>query len=320
MRSNKKYCILSFVVLICAIVGAEVFARYHLGLGTPPLTIKHSKIEYMFKPNQDVYRFGNRFFTNQYGMRTPPFPQKKQDQNEFRIMVFGDSVINGGNLTDHNELATTLLAEQLSQKISNQVIVGNISAGSWGPGNWLAYAQEYNLFDADMVVLVISSHDYRDNPTFKTLNENTHPTRKPLSAVIEGITRYLPRYLTKQDVKSKKLTKADSKAVKQGLSDLKRFLELAKKNSTKVLVFQHWTKPEIESGVARPGNQRIKELCDQIGITSPISLEPFFRQSIEKDVIPFWDDIHPNLIGHQLIAEAIMQNIPVRLAGKNLQR
>ena len=59
----------------------EIFARYFLGLGTPPLSISDPRIEYMFKPNQDVYRFGNHFITNQYGMRSEPFTKKKVVMN-----------------------------------------------------------------------------------------------------------------------------------------------------------------------------------------------------------------------------------------------
>jgi lysophospholipase L1-like esterase len=171
-----------------------------------------------------------------------------------------------------------------------------------------------------MVVLVLSSHDYADNPTFGALNESTHPTRKPISALTEGITRYLPRYLPKQNANINNVTEADRfesaanpQEVKKGLSDLRRFLELAKKNSTHVLVFQHWAKSEIENGKTDPGNKRIQELCAQLGI-SPISLAPFFQQSIAKGLDPYRDDIHPNQIGQQLIAEAIMKNISVKPA------
>jgi hypothetical protein len=173
----------------------ELFARYGLGLGTPPLSVVHPTIEYMFKPDQDVYRFGNHFIVNHYGMRSRNFPVHKSNLREYRMMVFGDSVVNGGNLTDHTNLATTMLENELSDRLKRPIIVGNISAGSWGPGNWLAYAKEYGFFDADCVVLVISSHDAEDNPTFEPLNTGTHPTEKPLLALSEAFSRYLPRYM-----------------------------------------------------------------------------------------------------------------------------
>lgn len=184
------FCILA----IAAILGGEVFARFALGLGTPPLSVTHPTIEYMFKPNQDVFRFGNRVLINSYGMRSSDFALRKPSQNEFRIMVFGDSVLNGGAQTDQTDLATTVVSQRLHKELARPVVVGNISAGSWGPGNWLAYVREYGFFDADAIVLVASSHDAADNPTFAPLNLNTHPVTAPYSALVEGVTRYLPRY------------------------------------------------------------------------------------------------------------------------------
>ena len=181
---------------ICALLLAgEWFARSVLGLGDPPLSITHPRIEYLYAPNQDVRRFGKRFLVNDYSMRSAPLAARK-GADERRVLVFGDSVVNGGNLTNHQDLATTRLAHDLRPFAGgNKVVVGNVSAGSWGPGNWLAYSQAYGFFEADVVVLVASSHDVTDNPTFAPLDPNTHPTKKPLLALTEGLTRYLPRYL-----------------------------------------------------------------------------------------------------------------------------
>ena len=310
-----KYLILCVFAFSFLISIGEIFARYFLGLGTPPLSISDPRIEYMFKPNQDVYRFGNHFITNQYGMRSEPFAKKKSS-NELRIMVFGDSVVNGGNLTDHAKLATSILKEKLSKILDKNIVVGNISAGSWGPGNWLAYAKEYGFFDADIIILVISSHDYIDNPTFQPLDKNTHPTKQPVSALLEGIERYLPRYFpqipTKNIATENHQYVPEETEVQKGLGDLKNFLELAKNNSNNVFVFQHYEKSEIEGGYPQIGNKLIKETCNQLGII-PISLEHYFRRSIKNRVNPYRDNIHPNKIGQKLIAEAILAKINVNM-------
>jgi hypothetical protein len=257
-------------------------------------------------------------------MRSEPF-SKKKNSNELRVMVFGDSVVNGGNLTDHDNLATTILKDKLSKILDKNVVVGNISAGSWGPGNWLAYAQEYGFFDADIIVLVISSHDYIDNPTFQPLDKNTHPTTKPISALIEGIERYLPRYIPKMS-KNQNITESNTvsvaeteqfihedKEVKRGLNDLKKFLELAKHYSNTILVFQHYEKSEIISGHPEVGNKFINQTCQKLGIV-PISLEPYFLHSIEDGINPYRDndEIHPNEIGQLLIAEAILTRVNIK--------
>lgn len=300
------------MTVAAVIVVGELFAQYYLGLGTPPLFITHPRIEYMLKPNQDVYRFGNHIIINKFGMRTKPFAVSKAD-GELRIMVFGDSVLNGGGLTDHAALATTLLQERINI-VKQRAVVGNISAGSWGPGNWLAYAKEYGFFGADIVVLVISSHDYVDTPTFEALNENTHPTKEPASALVEAITRYLPRYLPQFNA-SGAVNESDRFEEKngeelalKGLNDLKDFLELAKSNSTNVVVLQHWEKSEIEKGFPKIGYQRILEVCKSASVPC-ISLEPYFSQSIKSGDNPYRDNIHPNQNGQKLIADALFHSL-----------
>jgi lysophospholipase L1-like esterase len=312
MKVSKKRLGWLLIVATLTIAGGELFARYYLGLGTPPLSVADPKIEYMFKPDQDVYRFKNHFITNHYGMRSSPFPQEREG-HELRIMVFGDSVLNGGNLTDHTDLATSILQKNLSELTANNVVVGNISAGSWGPGNWLAYANKYGFFDSDIVVLVISSHDYADNPTFQPLNPNTHPTGRPFSALTEGITRYLPRYLPHY-TSSEDTNETDHFAdppreeVAKGLEDLKKFLVMAKNSAKFVLVFQHWERDEINKGEAKPGNARIHDLCESIGII-PIQLNPYFQTSIKSEKNPYRDNIHPNQTGQKLMAKAILENL-----------
>ncbi len=313
---KKKRLILIWIVgvAIVLLMTSEVIARAYFGLGNPPLSMTHPTIEYMYRPNQDVYRFGNHFMVNQYGMRSIPFTHTRQN-GEFRIMVFGDSVVNGGALTDQADIATSLLQDSLTKSGYKRAIVGNISAGSWGPGNWLAYAKEYGFFDADITILVLSSHDYADNPTFEPLNPNTHPTTTPISALFEGLSIYLPRYLpqlnyhpitNETDRPSEMVTETGGE---QGIADLKNFLKLAQQHSKKVYVFQHLEYLELKKHQPNIGYQRIQEACKQLNIV-PISLEPYFRMSLESGVNPYRDNIHPNQIGQQIISTAITVNLP----------
>ena len=310
MKNINRWYIWVFISMSIIFVGTELFARYYLGLGTPPLSVFDPQIEYLFKPNQDVYRFNNHIIINQYGMRSPSFSQNRSTEDEIRIMIFGDSVLNGGNLTDHAELATTRLQDSLTNLLQIPIVVGNISAGSWGPGNWLAYSKKYGFFDADIIILVISSHDYADNPTFDPLDPNTHPTKKPLSALSELTSRYLPRYLPQPILSNKDVKTFDSYLTpgdeKQGLQDLRDFLVLAKNNAQIVLVFQHWEKQEVEIGKAQQGNQLISEVCESLGIL-PIQLMPYFLESIQSGNDPYRDNIHLNKLGQSLIGQAFLE-------------
>ena len=173
------------------LVAAELALR--VALGPPALTVLHPSIEYLFAPDQDVVRLGNRFRTNAHGMRSGPLPPAEEDHS-YRLAVLGDSVINGGNPTDQDELATAILdGERIAD--GRTVRAMNISAGSWGPGNLLAYVDAFGLFDADYAVFVFSEHDLEDDRTFAPPSATTMPRERPVLALAEFVTRYLPRYV-----------------------------------------------------------------------------------------------------------------------------
>ena len=308
MKGTLRWLLAGGLILV---VGVELVARYVLGLGTPPLSQPHPRIEYLFQPNQDVSRFGNRVLINAYGMRSADFPELKPAE-ELRVMIFGDSVLNGGNLTDHDALATTLLSQRLAETEGRPVVVGNISAGSWGPGNWLAYAKDYGFFDADVVVLLISSHDVADNPTFVSLNPNTHPQQKPVSALVEGMTRYLPRYLPSlgEPVQSDSEAPADDAdsqaAVRQGLADLRAFLELAQQEVPRVLVVQHPERQELTTRKAQPGFAMIRALAVDLGV-EVISAFPAMDAALADGENPYRDNIHVNTVGQAVLADVFFE-------------
>ena len=308
---SKKLAIAILSVSSLAVMG-EIFCKYILGLGTPPLSITHPTIEYLFKPNQNVRRFNNRIIINYYGMRSDNFLPQKQSTNDYRIMVFGDSVINGGNLTDHSNLATTIIQNKLQKSTDNSILVGNISAGSWGPGNWLAYAKEYGFFGADRIILVISSHDSADNPSFKPLNPNTHPQKKPVFATQEAVTRYLPRFLSKifeqinpsQEIDE--IPKLNPEAIRQALSDVEEFLLMAKNTKIDVSIIQYWDKAEVQTGNLQIGNQKINQIAQKLDI-SVFQTGEIFQEAYQNGEEPFRDNIHPNNKGQELLSEVMLK-------------
>ena len=176
-----------------AIVGlAELGARYLLGLGDPPLSIPDAEIDYIFAPNQDCNRFGNRIVYNNLSMRC----DFDVDENcaTSRIYVVGDSVVNGGVLTDHANLATTVLQRDLPN-----VQVCNVSAGSWGPGNYAAYFRRHPGLRGGTLVVEVNSHDlWEDDPRMtggRNVGEDVaFPDHKPWCALWDGFNRYfVPR-------------------------------------------------------------------------------------------------------------------------------
>ena len=166
MTCRKKLAIAYFGLLL-VIAGLELFCRFHLGLGDPPLSRADPEIEYLFIGPRTYHRFGNTITFNAYSMRTHTFDARRKNPEEIRVMVCGDSVINGGSQTDQSQLMTTRLENHLQSELHHPAVVMNVSAGSWGPPNYLAYVKRYGFFEADALVIVVSSHDFADSPTFE---------------------------------------------------------------------------------------------------------------------------------------------------------
>jgi hypothetical protein len=151
-----------FVITLLFFLIGEGIGRFY-GLCDVPLYIKSPTYEYIHAPNQSHIIYRNHFDTNAWSMRSKAIDPQKDTTI---VVLIGDSVINGGNLTDQDSLASTLLENRLTAIARRNIRVLNISGGSWGPDNAAAYLKEQGLFDADAMVLVCSSHDAYDNMTF----------------------------------------------------------------------------------------------------------------------------------------------------------
>lgn len=301
---KKKIALLACAGLIAALTAGEVVSRFVLGLGDPPLSVTHPTIEYMFKPSSSFHRFGNYFRTNEYSMRSDDF-SKERETNEIRILVLGDSVPNGGNLTDQTELATEILKENVESLVSVPVHVGNISAGTWSPPNLLAYVKEFGTFDADVAVIILNKGDMFDFPTFEALSPNTHPTDKPISAFGELLFRYLaPRVLAllpssgESDVQATP-TNTERKNCTPELSEL---MDLFTEESIPVYLIYHPSEDEISpdgSFTPKGGYPVISEFSEG----THHSFADIYGESVRNGEYPFRDHYHPNTIGQRLMAE-----------------
>jgi hypothetical protein len=314
-RRRRRWPVRVLVVVLLLFASGELFARFYLGLGDPPLMQADPQIEYLFKPNQECNRFGHRIKYNQYSMRSDDIPVHKSAPNELRVLVVGDSVVNGGVLTDQSQLATTLLQQQLAQDLKRPAFVGNISAGSWGPPNELAYLKRYGLFDADVVVIVLSSHDYVDVPTFEPLVgvNPVFPDRKPVLALWEGFERYLLPRLKGQTPSNDGLAPATGPAkqadIETCMSAIREMVAMAQAAGAKVIIAQHLEHDETLASPF-PGHNEIGQEARRDGIT-PIELGTFFEEARHRGEDPYrqGDRIHPSEVGQREMARALLPAI-----------
>jgi hypothetical protein len=297
----RRLILFSAIVLVGLFVGGEIFARLVLGLGTPPLSVRSDAYEYMFKPSQDVKRFGNRVVINEYGMRSDTAPQSDATKV---ILVFGDSVLNGGNLTDQNALATSILQDRLRAS-GEDVYVGNVSAGSWGPANMRGWLETYGDLGAETMIYVLSSHDWYDLPTFKPLDPMTHPVKPPASALLEGAQRYLPRFLPKFGAGEVVVPAPGVPMDEDGPNareDLAWLLEYSAARGQRVCLVQHLTQSELKNGI-QSGHEEISATFGSE--QTRLILQDFMSASSVGRDMHYRDDIHISDEGQSALAKAL---------------
>lgn len=186
MKKNWR----KYGLILGALLGlSELILRFGFGFCNAPLYIEDSDFEYVFAPNQYRFRFRNVVKTNEFSMRSEPI----NPTDTTVVLLIGDSVINGGNPTSHEELASTLLEKQFTEHYHQPVRVLNVSAGSWGPDNAFAFLKKNGFFGADVIGLVTSSHDAYDNMSHhKLVGENpNYPNKQYKVALYEFWHRYI---------------------------------------------------------------------------------------------------------------------------------
>lgn len=191
-----KFCPL--FVPLGIVLATEVLLRTILGLGNPLLMKNDTNIGYLAKPNQKIFRFGKHIKYNQYSQRSEPITLEKP-ANKLRILMIGDSVLNGGNPIDQSQTITELLKNKLlSLGYSAEIL--NASAGSWGIGNRIEYLREFGTFHSDAIIVQIGTHDLNQpTSTSEIVGEHPHyPTHKPLLAILELWDRYIEPKLSAQ--------------------------------------------------------------------------------------------------------------------------
>jgi lysophospholipase L1-like esterase len=299
--------LLSIPLALLAVL--ELVARFVIGLGDPPLLIRDHAIDYMFAPSRCYSRFHNRVCYNRWSMRAEEFSREKQGC-EPRMMVLGDSIINGGSLSDQSEIPTEIARSRLA-RAGVSCTVGNISAGSWGPANLLAYTRRFGWFDADVVVFVFGSADVEDLPDFLPNLGPDHPLDPPLLAVEELASRYLPRYLARlgaaPDAPMPSLGPASTpERRRKGIAALKSLLEEAEDHVPIRFVFLHYEAAQLSAPVTE--EQLFAELSERTGAR-------FVSLRTLEDSTLYTDGVHLNARGQAVLGHVIAEKVRPLLHG-----
>lgn len=201
-----KITLIALLIAGLSLLLIELSLRFFWGLGHPPLYVADDQIGYLLAPNQRLRRMGNRIEINQYSMRSPATTVQRPAAT-LRVLLLGDSLVNGSWWTDQPQILSALIARQLresaqlspeqppEQPPEQTVEVLNASANSWGPRNQLAYLRRFGTFEATVLVLLLNTDDlFGTQPTpLQVGRDRNYPSQKPPSAIAELLSRYRPQ-------------------------------------------------------------------------------------------------------------------------------
>jgi hypothetical protein len=323
-RWIRALAIATAIIFVLIFVGGEAFLRWKIGLGDPPIVKTDPLMHYCYVPSQTCMRLHHLIHYNAYSMRSDDFPRYKTDPTELRIVMIGDSVINGGSMVDQSDLVSALLQKSLSNDLHRPVVVGNASAGGWGPPEELGWLKTFGTLDADIVVLVLSSHNYANAPQWPIQIGPAfdRPDRKPLLAWVEFLTRYahLLTYTPPPET-FVETTFPRQSDVNWCIWSIQQMIEIAHGSGARVVVAQHAQRQEL-GGNWKPGHACIEAAARSAGADCIVQFEPTFLIARETGRDPYrpFDNIHPNEAGHELMAEELAHSIEKLLESEDGQR
>ena len=295
---KKKIFVLGFLIVLS--ICLELFLRMYFGFCDTVLVREDSEFEYIAQANQKRFRFRNHAIYNSFSMRS-----EEVDTSSIKILGFGDSIINGGVLTDQDSLATTILSDTLSKIYGTKIQFLNISAGSWGPDNCYAYLKKYGDFGAKSIFLFFSSHDAYDNMNFEKIvdNHSSFNSKQYSIAQYELVNRYLvntiKRKLKKKRTQSDNLginKKKDNALFNTGFSS---FLDYSKRKNIPVTIYLHADTKELKLESYNEQGKEIIKFANDNNIPIILDLENGLKLS------DFRDYIHLNSNGQRKLANTI---------------
>jgi lysophospholipase L1-like esterase len=294
------------LALLLALVG-EVVGRVN-GLHQP---VVYQQTAYGYRPNpdQDLRRFGNRVRYNAFGLRNEAI-EVMPAAGVTRVLCVGDSVANGGAITDQDKTIGYRLQEVLRPRLGS-VEVLNASAPGWAIANELGWLRTFGTFGSRYVVLIISTHDLFQAlaPADTVDNHPAFPSARPLLALQNVVVQYLvPRFFPDHYTDPGAVgVEASERQAKLNRQDILAIAHLvAEREGRLLVVFLEQAGDNGRDAMTLGTKRQFFALMAQERIpvaTLTSEVETIGRQAM------FRDDVHPNLTGNQTIAEAIAREL-----------
>lgn len=297
---------MSLGVIVAVVMVVEIGLRVIWGFGQPLIYLADPEIGYLLAPSQKTRRSGNLIEINQYSMRSLTISAVPLSQT-WRVILLGDSIVNGGWWTDQTRTLSALIKTELRPNLGTgiELEVLNISANSWGPPNQLAYLKRFGTFGAQTIILVINTDDlFAQVPNSAVVGrDRNYPAQKPPLALIEVFNRYV------QKPEPIPNPSPLSDPIAYNLEKIKEIQAIAIQNQAHFFLAMTPLLREVGEPGSRDyeikARQRLKEFTEVNNINY-LDFLPFFQATSEPSTL-FRDHIHLSPSGNQLVTEQLTQ-------------
>jgi lysophospholipase L1-like esterase len=300
-RKRAAFILGISLILICAV---EFSLRAVYGLGSPALILLDPASGYEFRPNQHLHRFGRRIDYNSQGLRSEPL--RPLTAGSERILCLGDSVTNGGALTDQSATFPYQLEAELANSGLN-VQALNASAGGWAPSHEAGFIREHGLFGSKQVVWELGTHDLFGGHDLPAPSNPNFPEHAPFSATGELLSRYVwPRLVggLKDDspLPTPPNDEAERLACLRLLGSTAAFIQ--SQGAKLVFLLMPEAREFKEPDFAAVAKHDFLEEATRLNIPV-INPYPDLVSSNQRGQSPLRDAIHPNPLGNRIIAKLV---------------
>lgn len=280
---------------------------------------------YELRPGASVEWQGIRYVINPSGFRDDPFPVPGAPvtPEPYRVVVIGDSVAWGWGV-EMQQAWPYRLQQQLSTQLGRQVEVYNLAVNGYATPQEVRILEKHGLdLKPDLLILgyVLNDPEVEDGGLsryFRDVNriELLHAAKFFASFLVS----YFHYQLNGDQANEGKAPTGDHyvlihqmdlfKAVEDGFADLAK---ISQENDFEVMVV---VTPvfRYESATTYPWrdvHQQVQQLAQQSGF---LFYDSMARLGSQPASAVSFDEIHPNALGHQLVAEGVadaLLNTPV---------
>ena len=307
------FLLVSFLIIVSIFI-CEFILRF-VGLGDPVIYDKNPVWNYSLSENQNRIRFNNKTFkTNNVGLRS----NKDWINNEKTLILFhGDSVTYGGSKLDNSEL----FSEKICKDLGENFICGNAGVNAYGVLNMVMRSKyDDRIKDSNVVIFTVILQDFLRGLThIKQLSFLTSSPNKFFPAIEEILNfiawKYdLNTYLAKKSSDKESSRKQDvenmtNKALDFALQMLNNEILRLESENKKVFVFFSPTKNSLSNNQSELNKNLKKKIL--MNVLNIYDMTSTINKNLNKKI--YYDNVHFNDRGHEIISEIISQHINDKL-------